>query len=1653
MSMTSELIYQAIVRASPDAYLLLSRDLIIVDASDAYLRATMSDRQSIVGRPLFDVFPDNPNDPQADGVRNLRASLEHVLKNGVENVMPIQKYDIPKTQASEGGFEERYWSPRNCPVLDVAGSVNYIIHRVEDVTDLVRMRLGDAERREQARANAQQIKIMEAELVDIKQAQALLRKHMDRLEMAQSIGLIGDWEYDLQTQRVSWSAQMYKLFDRDPSMGPAQYDESVRYFPKEDRVRLEREILHSIESGESYRVDVRVMLPSGREAHHLVLGVPILNEKGRTVRLIGVNQDITDRKRAEEEVQRLNATLEQRIAERTAELDASNKKLRASLEEVGSLEMARSIMLSVVEDQKLVQAKLDAALSSYTELYDFAPTGYMTLDAYGEIVQLNLAAAVMLGLDRSDIVGQSLKQFLQQKDWEKVAQLFDTRSADTGMASGAASSTTANAPHVYDVEIAGANHADPRTVRLEANLTVDQCFCRITMTDISELIAVQRLGWQAKKEWETSVDSVNELIVVTDDNGHILRCNRSTTSYFRRSYQQLIGLKLADMFTALGANSFRGANETEDYEMRVKDRTFLVRCRRIKAQDGRGLVFVLWDITERRQSEELLKSSRQLVQATLDSLEANICVLNAHGVVVTVNKSWRAFGLENGAIETAIGEGVNYLALCEAVEGPDAQDAQLVARGLREMLAGKRTGFIAEYACHSPNQERWFALQATLSRVGEQNLVVLAHHNITESRHAEMALRNSEWTLKTLLHGTTAVGPDFFSSLVEQFARAFGVQHVCIGAISESKTSIRTLSFWSRGRLIENVDYDLAGTPCETVINSRKTQLYSQNVIESFPLDRALSEMRVQSYIGAPVMGSDGNVLGVLAVMDRAPISAASAMESILGIFAARAGAEIERQRIENSLRSSTRKLNEAQEIAKIGSWEFDLTTFALNWSPQTYVIFGLEETPAERLYEAYRSRIAPQDLVRLDAVVNAAVERGENFTYEHAIVVGSGELRHVIGRGIVVRDSSGNPSRVLGTCQDVTDRVLAETELRRSDERWRFALEGSGDGVWDYNVVAGTIEFSNQMRQLLGYEPSETLATKFEDWMTQFVHPEDLSEVIADFAPRPDMPMDQQIFTNEHRLRQKSGSYKWFLNRGKVVEFTQDGMPRRIIGTTHDITARKLAAERVERSARFIRAVADNTPGLVAYWTREHKCTFSNPLALEWFGTDAAHLSQGNIQDLLGVQFSSYNVHIQAVLAGVVQRFECDWLRPNGEVRFLWNQLIPDMSDGDVVGFFLLATDITELKKTQQTLIESTRLRALSEVASGASHDFNNILQGIGLNVELARINSANPAGLENHLVTIQQLVADAAQRIKNLHATGVSARGTLEYVPLDVERLIGEIAGQVRPLVRSTATRLGKGIELVCDIAVQGAVSGNPAELRSAFYNLIKNSLEAMPDGGTVTLAAMNHEGGIAFHIADTGTGMHEQDVQRLFQPFHSKGKLGGTGLGMVSVRAIVQAHGGTIRVLRTVLGQGTTIELVLPRVVAGQTQPAAAPSPALNKLSVLWVDDNEDVVGYAPQILAAIGCSGRGIDSGPAALAELEREHYDVIITDIGMPIMNGWQLSSHIRKKFGSVYKIVVVSGWGERSLDIEGADLSLVDAVLAKPVEVAVLSQSIRSLFS
>lgn len=326
-----------VFEAAPHPYLLLQADaprFTIAAVNEAYLSATGTERSAIVGRGLFEVFPDNPHDDSATGVSDLRSSLDRVLRERAADAMGVQKYDIPVRDAS-GRFDVKYWSPVNTPVLRADGGVACIIHHVEDVTEFILMReRASAEFAEKIERVAAKAERMEAEVLRsdarIKESNRELKHALERLaeaneklkdvhrlkteqlDVAISAARLGLWALDLQNGALATSdicRQDYGWLSSEPFT----YDDLKNLVHPDDRARRDRMVEEAFANRQDLEVEYRVIRPDGETVWIHVRGRAEYGPDGAPISAMGVSADITQRKRNEERQKALIAELNHRV--------------------------------------------------------------------------------------------------------------------------------------------------------------------------------------------------------------------------------------------------------------------------------------------------------------------------------------------------------------------------------------------------------------------------------------------------------------------------------------------------------------------------------------------------------------------------------------------------------------------------------------------------------------------------------------------------------------------------------------------------------------------------------------------------------------------------------------------------------------------------------------------------------------------------------------------------------------------------------------------------------------------------------------------------------------------------------------------------------------------------------------------------------------------------------------------------------------------------------------------------------------------------------------------------------------------------------------------------------------------------------------------
>jgi signal transduction histidine kinase/CheY-like chemotaxis protein len=361
------------------------------------------------------------------------------------------------------------------------------------------------------------------------------------------------------------------------------------------------------------------------------------------------------------------------------------------------------------------------------------------------------------------------------------------------------------------------------------------------------------------------------------------------------------------------------------------------------------------------------------------------------------------------------------------------------------------------------------------------------------------------------------------------------------------------------------------------------------------------------------------------------------------------------------------------------------------------------------------------------------------------------------------------------------------------------------------------------------------------------------------------------------------------------------------------------------------------------------------------------------------------------------------------------------------------------EVAAAQDQLVRTEKLRALGEMASGVAHDFNNLLASILGRAQLVLQRVQNPQ-LRQWLQVIERAALDGAQTVRRLQEF-TRIRRDHPFVAVDLNEVVREALEITQSRWREEALSRGVTLEVRNDLSALPKVAGDPAELREALTNLILNAVDAMPNGGVLTLTTAVAEGEIVVTVGDTGVGIPQTIRHRIFDPFFTTKGPHGTGLGLSMTYGILERHGARIAV-DSEEGRGTTFRLTF--IPTWELEPPeaapAALAPAVEvSLRCLVVDDEPAVGAVLGDVLETGGHRAVVVTDGSEAIARFGAESFDVVFTDLAMPRVSGWQVARAI-KEMAPAVPIILVTGFGVE-LSAEERRAHNVDLVLVKPLKI------------
>lgn len=381
----------------------------------------------------------------------------------------------------------------------------------------------------------------------------------------------------------------------------------------------------------------------------------------------------------------------------------------------------------------------------------------------------------------------------------------------------------------------------------------------------------------------------------------------------------------------------------------------------------------------------------------------------------------------------------------------------------------------------------------------------------------------------------------------------------------------------------------------------------------------------------------------------------------------------------------------------------------------------------------------------------------------------------------------------------------------------------------------------------------------------------------------------------------------------------------------------------------------------------------------------------------------------------------------------------------------YQLETALKELRDMQEHFIQQERLHALGSMAAGIAHDFNNALMIIrgysAMFVEQPELCDETDRVLDCFTIidTASTHAADIVRRLREFYRPYCKKEEERDLVSLN--DLLQEVAHLSRPRWETQTQARGAAVHLRTELQPVPLISASASELREVLLNLIFNAVDAMPDGGEIVLrSGTDGEGRVLFEVEDSGVGMSEHTRRHCLEPFYTTKGDQGTGLGLAIIYGIIRRHNGIVRI-NSEIGRGTQMTVLLPIAMnEDAVEEPAEIAPASEPIRILLVDDQPGICNVLAQMLHREGHKVASANDGCHALEMFQQDHYDLVITDCAMPIMNGGQLTTALKEIQPTLPVLMLTACMEEIDPAQEPADL-----VLAKPATLPQLREAINRL--
>jgi PAS domain S-box-containing protein len=891
-----------------------------------------------------------------------------------------------------------------------------------------------------------------------------------------------------------------------------------------------------------------------------------------------------------------------------------------------------------------------------------------------------------------------------------------------------------------------------------------------------------------------------------------------------------------------------------------------------------GYVGTVADITEQKHAQQALQESEALNRAVLNSLPANIAVLDSNGLIQAVNEEWQRFSETNShppACSVAIG--VNYLELCRRAAEDGSGDAEKALAGIQDVLAGKVQSFRMQYPWDSTTEKKWFYLLATPLAGVNSCGVVITHTDITERKLAQDAMRETLQQLQLIT--------DNMPAGVTRCSR--DLRFVWVS---------RSYAAWLRLRGPEEV----ASRPILDVLGPEYYEAIRPYI------ERVLSGERVEYETQVNYPGVGPRWIHAVYVPTKAQDETVNGWIGVVGDVT-------ERHEAEQRLRDSEERFRVTFYQAAVGIAQTGIDGQWMLVNDRLCEILGYsrEELRGKRFIDITH----PDDREASVTAIRKLIAREiPSWSTEKRYIRKGGATAWARVRVSLVRDRYRQPLYFISVLEDVTERMLAQEKLRESEERFRNMADAAPVMIWVSGPDKGCIFFNKVWLEFTG----RTMDQESGNGWAAGVHPDDRDRCFAIYSSSFE---SRRSFQMEYRLRRADGEYRWLLDNG-VPRFALSGVFQGYIGSCVDITERKHEEElreelRLERERlaeargmeRFRLSFEEAPVGMAlvggdGVWLRVNRAlcemTGYSEKELTSRGRNITHPDDRTGESRL----------LSRILSGEVAAgsLEERYIHKQGHTIYVLLSIAVVERDEAVrpVHFVAHVQDLTGRKSVEQELeanraqiVSSSRLSALGKMAGGIAHEINNplaVIHASAANISrMAESGSVQVPALLKNSNRISQTANRISRIVRSLrHVARESSADEFRETP--VREIVDETLELCAERFREHNIRL-----VVSAIDPQAVINCREAQISQVLLNLLQNAYDELVDREGerwVKLDVTYCDRWVIFSVSDSGRGISPEHRAHIMEPFFTTKPVGkGVGLGLSISRSIALEHGGTL------------------------------------------------------------------------------------------------------------------------------------------------------------